>query len=428
MITTKDYEAVSLIYSDEYELMYRGRRIHSLAGQSEEVLIIQWVNRYLFSEDCKQRQDVYAYISKDNSHLARLIAYDFQQGKYVFESFSCSLAQYNRFLDNGSPVWEQTWRDATKALLQLHNSYLNHGNLTPNSFFFKKDGQLKIVGIFPNFNDDFKYNLDAPRPEGRAFLELEFKKDVAALCNIFLSEPYRNLISQADQDDCAKLAKGELTLEEAAAKAEERFNKIAKIREEKDVQARRRAIEEKERMERQRHKGPGFVFTSLVCIMIVMGVIGIKYAIDKANSEKIPNIPTHNNPASITDLKHELQQESDKASRQNIGDDGLVHTPETLPGREIPAELTRPPVLAEEPEKLIFVGVATEIIGPKLDVFNKNKQEKMSFIMDADTKVVYADGSTKRQSEIRLHQEVEVEYELGRADEKAYAHVIRLQD
>ena len=427
MNNTQDFEAVALIHSDEYVLIYRGRYARSLAGQSEDVLIQQWINPHLFTEDCKQREDLYAYVSKNNANLARLIAYDFQRGRYVYESFSCSLAQYNRFLDDGSPVWEQTWRDALAALSQLHSSYLNHGNLNTHSFYFRKDGQLKIVGIFPNFNDDFKYNVEAP-PEGRSFLEQQFQKDIAALCSIFLSEPYRHLIPQADQDDCAKLSKGDITLETALQQAEKRFSAVVKAREEKDLQARKRALQEKELLEKQYRKGPGFIFMSILCILIILGVSGVKYAFDQANTENAPNFPVQNNPSSVTDFKDELQMEADKKSHGSIGDDGIVHTPEVLPGREIPAELTRPPVLADEPDKQIFVGYVTSILGPHIVIFNKNKQESLSLLMDADTKIIYADGSSRRQSEIRVGQEIEVEYELGAQDENAYAHVIRLQD
>lgn len=427
MNNIQNYEAVALIYSDEYVLIYRGRRAHTLAGQSEEVLIQQWINPHLFSDDCKQREELYAYISKISPNLARLIESDFQHGRYIYESFSCSLAQYNRFLDDGSPVWEQTWRDALLSLSQLHNSYLNHGNLNANSFYFRKDGQLKIVGIFPNFNDDFKYNIESP-PEGRSFLELQFKKDIAALCSIFLSEPYRHLIPQADQDDCAKLSKGEITLETALQHAEKRFSDIVKAREEKDVRARKRALEEKENLEKQYRKGPGFVFVSILCLLVVLGIVGGKYAIDKANKENDTKIPNHNNPASVTNLKDELQQAADKKNQEAYGDDGFVHTPDTLPGREISAELRRPPVLSEEPEIQTFVGYVTSNTVPIIDVFNKNKQEKISFYVDEETKIVYADGSKRRQTEIRVGQEIEVEYELGNKDEKAYAHVIRLND
>ena len=427
MNNTQDFEAVALIHSDEYELIYRGRYARSLAGQSEDVLIQQWINPHLFTEDCKQREDLYAYVSKNNSNLARLIAYDFQRGRYVYESFSCSLAQYNRFLDDGSPVWEQTWRDALAALYQLHSSYLNHGNLNAHSFFFRKDGQLKIVGIFPNFNDDFKYNV-GDKPEGRSFLEQQFQKDIAALCSIFLSEPYRHLIPQADQDDCAKLSKGEITLETALQQAEKRFGAVVKAREEKDLQARKRALQEKEMLEKQYRKGPGFIFMSILCILVVLGVIGVKYAFDRANTENAPDFPAQNNPSSVTDFRDELQLEAEKKNREAIGDDGIVHTPEVLPGREIPAELTRPPVLSDAPDKQIFVGYVTSILGPHIVLFNKNKQESLSLLMDTDTKIIYADGSSRRQSEIRVGQEIEVEYEQGNEDENAYAHVIRLND
>ena len=429
MNKTQDYEAVALIYSDEYVLIYRGRRAHTLAGQSEEVLIQQWINPHLFTDDCKQREDLYAYVSKTSPNLARLIAFDFKSGRYVYESFSCSLAQYNRFLDDGSPVWEQTWRDALLALSQLHKSYWNHGNLNANSFYFRKDGQLKIAGIFPNFNDDFKYNLEAP-PEGRSFLELQFQKDIAALCSIFLSEPYRHLIPQADQDDCAKLSKGEITLETALQHAEKRFGAIVKAREEKDVKARKRALQEKENLEKQYRKGPGFIFMSIFCILVVLGVIGVKHALDKANRENDSdiNLPSKANPSSITNFTDELQREADNRKQQAYGDDGIVHTPNVLPGREIPAELARPPVLSDEPENQIFVGYVTSNTVPILDVFNKNKQEKISFYVDEETKIVYADGTARRQTEIRVGQEIEVEYEMGAKDEKAYAHVIRLND
>ena len=427
MNNTQDFEAVALIHSDEYELIYRGRYARAIAGQSEDVLIQQWINPHLFTNDCKQREDLYAYVSKNNPNLARLIAYDFQCGRYVYETFSCSLAQYNRFLDDGSPVWAQTWRDALLALSQLHNSYLNHGNLTVNSFYFRKDGQLKIVGIFPNFNDDFKYNVEAP-PEGRSFLEMQFQKDIAALCSIFLSEPYRHLIPQADQDDCAKLSKNEITLETALQHAEKRFSAVKKAREEKEVKARKRALEEKENLEKQYRRGPGFVFMSIFCFLIVLGVIGVKYAFDQANTENAPDFPAQNNPASVTNFQDELQQAADKKNHTTIGDDGIVHTPEVLPGREIPAELTRPPVLSDEPDKQIFVGFVTNIMGPHVIIFNKNKQASLSFLMDTDTKIIYADGTSRRQSEIRVGQELEVEYEMGAQDENAYAHVIRLND
>ena len=428
MDNTQNYEAVALINADEYVLTYRGRRAHTIARQSEEVIIQQWVNPHLFSDDCKQREDLYAYVSKNNPNLARLIAYDFQHGRYVYESFSCSLAQYNRFLEDGSPVWEQTWRDALLALSQLHNSYLNHGNLTVNSFYFRKDGQLKIVGIFPNFNDDFKYNIDAP-PQGRSFLEKEFQKDIAALCSIFLSDPYRHLISQADQDDCAKLSKGELTLESALQLAEKRFTEITKSREEKDIKARKRALEEKENLEKQYRKGPGFVFVSIVCAFIVLGVIGVKYALDQANKENAPDLLSRTNPNSASNLNLELQQEADKKSREAVGDDGIRHTPEVLPGREIPAELTRAPVLSDEPEKKFFVGYVVKKLGTQIKVLNRNQQVSITFIIDdVDTQIRYADGTSRLLSDIRIGQEIEVEYEQGNEDENAYAHVIRLND
>ena len=181
-------------------------------------------------------------------------------------------------------------------------------------------------------------------------------------------------------------------------------------------------------LEKQYRKGPGFIFMSILCILVVLGVIGVKYAFDRANTENAPDFPAQNNPSSVTDFRNELQLEAEKKNREAIGDDGIVHTPEVLPGREIPAELTRPPVLSDEPDKQIFVGYVTSILGPHIVLFNKNKQESLSLLMDTDTKIIYADGSSRRQSEIRVGQEIEVEYELGNQDENAYAHVIRLQD
>ena len=84
--------------------------------------------------------------------------------------------------------------------------------------------------------------------------------------------------------------------------------------------------------------------------------------------------------------------------------------------------------MSDAPDKQIFVGYVTSILGPHIVLFNKNKQESLSLLMDTDTKIIYADGSSRRQSEIRVGQEIEVEYELGNQDENAYAHVIRLQD
>ena len=69
------------------------------------------------------------------------------------------------------------------------------------------------------------------------------------------------------------------------------------------------------------------------------------------------------------------------------------------------------------------------VVYTKIKVLNKNKQVSLTFIIDdVDTQIRYADGTSRLLSDIRIGQEIEVEYELGNKDEKAYAHVIRLND
>ena len=438
-----DFEIISLIDTDEYGQLYRGRpfteekaagtpRISfAFVSETPEVLIRQWTHPRLFGVNARKRLEQYWHIQKKSEYLAQIIAGDCSAGRWVYEPFVCSLVNHSLFIESNSIYWRRAWHDACVGLSFLHNNYLPHGRLSASAIFFSKTGNLKIGGVFPLFTDESGQISDdksasLASQSASSLLKSEFKRDIGNLCAIFLQKDIFENLPESDQADIKALAAGKISIAKASERVSQRFIDFQKEYQNQQKEREAQASFVKAESAKRPRKGIGFLY-SLVGLLILIGALtGGKIVID--NLIAPPTVSQTTQPKYKPGRKIN-QQDFQRSLAEQSKKDKIVSVSEQTNKKVNQTDLLAPPVLSEKPETDIFVGKVTAVRYQEIKVFNANLQKTLTVFVDDKSKLSFADGSPITLELLKPGKELEIEYEKNpNSDAKVYGNWIKVRE
>ena len=437
-----DFEIVSLIDADEFGQLYRGRSFTDEKTENrpsgnlifrlekQEYLIRQWTHPRLLDGNCRKRLELYWRLQKKSDYLAQIVAGDFAAGRWVYEPFVCSLANYSLFIESNSIYWRRAWHDACVGLSFLHENYLPHGRVRASEIYFSQDGRLKFGGVFPLFTDDSdripdKNAVLQSSQSASSFLKAEFNRDIQNLCQIFLRADIFENLPEEDQKDVQALNAKKMSLVKAAERVSIRFNEFQKIYLNQQEEREAQALIVKAQSAKRPRKGIG-VLVSFAGLLLIIGVLtGGKIFIDSIIAP--PTATT--NPSQYTPGRKINQQEFKRSLDEQIKKDRIVSIEEQYKDKKPGPDLLSPPVLSDKPQTDVFVGKITSVRFQEIKVFNANLQKTITVFVDEKSRLSNADGTPIKLELLTAGKELEIQYEKNSDSEsKVYGASIVIRD